>query len=118
MQKSEAEALIAEAGALDLSYVANSNRQLHQAIWVAKLGSRHMDWNDVPEDVKGNLEVTVWHELVEEKKDLAGLEVPSWDPSSPTPSLTTIWPSASGPGDFVEYQPGVGSSSLYSWQSC
>ncbi|PLB45967.1 hypothetical protein P170DRAFT_439666 [Aspergillus steynii IBT 23096] len=105
LQKSQAEALIAEAGALDLSYVANSNRQLHHVIWVAKLGSRHMDWNDVPEDVKGNLEVAVWHELVEEKKDLAGLEVPSWDPSSPTPSLTTIWPSASGPGDFVEYQP-------------
>lgn len=107
LQKSQAESLIAEAGALDLSYVANSNRQLHHVIWVAKLGSRHMDWNDVPEDVKGNLEVIVWHELVEEKKDLAGLEVPSWDPSSPTPSLTTIWPSTSGPGDFVEYQPEV-----------
>ncbi|KAA8647005.1 uncharacterized protein ATNIH1004_005688 [Aspergillus tanneri] len=105
LQKSQAEALIAEAGALDLSYVAKENKQLRRVIWVAKLGSRHMDWNDVSEDVKSSLEVKVWHELIEEKKNLAGLDVPSWDPSSPTPSLTTIWTSESGPGDFVEYKP-------------
>ncbi|CAL00278.1 putative uncharacterized protein YHR045W [Aspergillus awamori] len=104
LKESEAEALIAEAGALDLSLVAKGNDQLSQVIWVAKLGSRHMDWNDVPEDVKGTLEVNVWHELVEEKKDLAGLEVPSWDPSSPAPSLTTVWPSKSSAGEFIEYQ--------------
>ncbi|RAK98932.1 uncharacterized protein BO80DRAFT_427035 [Aspergillus ibericus CBS 121593] len=105
LKESQAEALIAEAGALDLSLVAKGNDQLSQVIWVAKLGSRHMDWNDVPEDVKGTLEVGVWHELVEAKKDLAGLEVPTWDPSSPTPSVTTVWPSKSSAGEFVEYQP-------------
>ncbi|PWY96379.1 hypothetical protein BO94DRAFT_619515 [Aspergillus sclerotioniger CBS 115572] len=105
LKESKAEALIAEAGALDLSVVAKGNDQLSQVIWVAKLGSRHMDWNDVPEDVKGTLEVGVWHELVEAKKDLAGLEVPSWDPSSPTPSVTTVWPSKSSAGEFIEYQP-------------
>ncbi|OOF94791.1 hypothetical protein ASPCADRAFT_208450 [Aspergillus carbonarius ITEM 5010] len=105
LKESQAEALIAEAGALDLSLVAKGNDQLSQVIWVAKLGSRHMDWNDVPEDVKGTLEVGVWHELVEAKKDLAGLEVPSWDPSSPTPSVTTVWPSKSSAGEFIEYQP-------------
>ncbi|PYI06118.1 hypothetical protein BO78DRAFT_369699 [Aspergillus sclerotiicarbonarius CBS 121057] len=105
LKESQAEALIGEAGALDLSLVAKGNDQLSQVIWVAKLGSRHMDWNDVPEDVKGTLEVGVWHELVEAKKDLAGLEVPSWDPTSPTPSVTTVWPSKSSAGEFVEYQP-------------
>lgn len=105
--------MIAEAGALDLSLVAKSNEQLSQVIWVAKLGSRHMDWNDVPGDVKGTLEVAVWHEVVEEKKDLAGLDVPSWEPNSPSPSLTTVWPSATGPGEFIEYQPEVGVPILY-----
>ncbi|PYH88986.1 hypothetical protein BO71DRAFT_403419 [Aspergillus ellipticus CBS 707.79] len=105
LKTSGAEALIGEAGALDLSLVAKGNEQLSQVIWVAKLGSRHMDWNDVPDDVKGTLEVRVWHELVEEKKDLAGLEVPSWDPSSPTSSVTTVWSSKSSAGEFVEYQP-------------
>lgn len=105
LQKSQADALIAEAGALDLSLVAESNKQLSQVIWVAKLGSRHMDWNDVPGDVKGTLDVAVWHEVVEEKKDLAGLDVPSWEPTSPTPSVTTVWPSATQVGEFIEYQP-------------
>ncbi|KAE8352756.1 hypothetical protein BDV28DRAFT_120453 [Aspergillus coremiiformis] len=105
LQKAEADVLIAEAGALDLSLVASSNKHLSQVIWVAKLGSRHMDWNDVPGDVKGTLEVAVWHELVEEKKDLAGLDVPSWEPNTPTPSLTTVWPSATQVAEFVEYQP-------------
>ncbi|KAF7587284.1 hypothetical protein BBP40_007477 [Aspergillus hancockii] len=105
LQKSQADVLIAEAGALDLSLVAKDNKQLSQVIWVAKLGSRHMDWNDVPGDVKGTLDVAVWHELVEGKKDLAGLDVPSWEPNSPTQSVTTVWPSATQGFDFIEYQP-------------
>lgn len=66
-----------------------------------------MDWNEVPADVKGSLEVTVWHDLVDEKRDLAGLEVPSWDSNSPSPSVTTVWPSVSGVGEFIEFQPEV-----------
>ncbi|EAL91650.1 hypothetical protein ACP6JD_003687 [Aspergillus fumigatus] len=105
LEKSQADALIAEAGALDLSLVAKNNKQLSQVIWVAKVGSQHMDWNQVPGDVQGNLEVAVWHELVEEKKDLTGLDVPNWDPNSPAPSVTLVWPTKSHVGDFIEFQP-------------
>ncbi|KAL4895991.1 hypothetical protein BDV59DRAFT_191282 [Aspergillus ambiguus] len=105
LSNAQADTLIAEAGALDLSFVAKNNKQLSQVVWVAKLGSRHMDWNDVPEDVHGSLRVSVWHELVDEKKDLAGLDVPSWDPASKTPSVSTVWLSATGEGELVEYQP-------------
>lgn len=107
LQKAQAEALIAEAGALDLSLVAKGNKQLSRVVWVAKLGSRHMDWNDVPEDVQGSLSVAVWHELVDERRDLAGFEVPSWDPASPAPEVTTVWPSSSDSGEFIDYQPQV-----------
>lgn len=107
LQKVQAEALIAEAGALDLSTVAKGNEQLSQVVWVAKLGSRHMDWNEVPADVKGILSVTVWHELVDEKRDLAGLEVPTYDPKTPSPGLTTVWPSSSSEGKFIDFEPEV-----------
>jgi hypothetical protein len=107
LHDAQADVLIAEAGALDLSFVAKNNEQLSEVIWVAKLGSRHMDWNDVPQDVQGRLSVTVWHELIDEKKDLAGLDVPSWDPTSSTPSVSTVWLSATGKGELVEYQPEV-----------
>ncbi|RMJ24396.1 hypothetical protein PHISP_04734 [Aspergillus sp. HF37] len=105
LQKSQAEALMAEAGALDLSIVAKGNKQLSRVLWVAKLGSRHMDWNEVPENVQGSLSVAVWHELVDETRDLAGFEVPSWDPASPTPPVTTVWPSSSEGGEFIDCQP-------------
>ncbi|KAL4740049.1 hypothetical protein BDV11DRAFT_106529 [Aspergillus similis] len=100
LRKAQADSLIAEAGALDLTLVAKDNKQLSHVIWVAKMGSRHMDWNDVPKEVEDHLDVAVWHELVDEKKELAGLEVPEWDPSSKTPTLSTLWS-----GEFVEYGP-------------
>jgi hypothetical protein len=90
-----------------LSLVAKNNKQLSQVIWVAKIGSQHMDWNQVPGDVQGSLEVAVWHELVEEKKDLTGLDVPIWDPNSHAPSVTTVWPTKSQVGDLIEFQPEV-----------
>lgn len=107
LRKAQADALIAEAGALDLSVVAEGNKQLSEIIWVAKIGSRHMDWNYVPEDVKGKLSVAVWHEMVEEKKDLAGFDVPTWDPKEPSPGVTTVWPSSSSEGKFIDFQPEV-----------
>lgn len=108
LKKSQADVLIAEAGALDLSLVAEGNKQLSQVIWVAKIGSRHMDWNDVPAELTNSLEVSVWHELVDEKRDLAGLELPEWDPTTKTPSVSTVWRSSAGDGELVEYQPEVG----------
>jgi hypothetical protein len=35
-----------------------------------------MDWNALPENVKDSLKVAVWHELVEEFKELASYDVP------------------------------------------
>lgn len=107
LQKAQAELLIAEAGAVDLSLVTKGNQQLSHVIWVAKQGSRHMEWNQVPEGIGGRIEVAVWHELVKDKKTSVSSEVPEWEPKSPTPSITTVWPSTSGVGEFVEYEPKV-----------
>ncbi|KAJ6002160.1 hypothetical protein N7522_007387 [Penicillium canescens] len=105
LQQAKADVIIAEAGSIDLSLISKDNKQLSLALWVAKYGNRHMDWNEVPEDVKGSLSVAVWHELVEEHKDLAGYEVPEYDPKTTTPSVSTVWPSSSQSGQFIEFQP-------------
>ncbi|KAL2010490.1 hypothetical protein VTN00DRAFT_6297 [Thermoascus crustaceus] len=102
LQKAQAEVLIAEAGSVDLSVVTTGNKQLSHVVWVAKQGSRHMDWNEVPEGIGGSLEVAVWHELVKDKKDSVGSEVPASAPKSETPSVVTVWPSS---GEFIEYTP-------------
>lgn len=115
LQKSQAELLIAEAGAVDLSVVTKGNQQLSHVLWVAKQGSRHMEWDQVPEGIGGRLEVAVWHELVKDKKGSITSELPEWEPKSPTPSITTVWPTASGVGEFIEYEPKVCGSKLNSF---
>lgn len=104
LQNSKADALIAEAGAVDLSLVTKGNKQVSAVIWVAKYGNRHMDWHEVPKDVRGTLEVSVWHELAEEGKDLAGFDVPEYDPTTPAPAVHTIWPSDSQSGEFIDFK--------------
>lgn len=63
-----------------------------------------MDWHGVPKDAKGTLEVAVWHELAEEVKDLSGFDVPEYDPTTSTPAVHTVWPSASQSGEFIEFK--------------
>lgn len=104
LQNAKADALIAEAGSMDLALVTKANKQLSVVIWVAKYGNRHMDWHEVPKDVKGSLEVAVWHELAEEGRDLAGFDVPEYDPTTPAPALNTVWPSESQSGDFIDFK--------------
>lgn len=107
LQRAEADVLIAEAGSLDLSLMTKDSKQLSLVIWVAKYGNRHMDWNFVPENVKDSLKVAVWHELVEEYKNLASYDVPEYDPKTKTPTVTTVWPSSSQSSQFIDFQPEV-----------
>lgn len=108
LKSCQADALIAEAGSLDLTLVADGNKQLDVVVWVAKEGNRHMDWHEVPDEVKGKLRAVVWHELVEEHKDLSGLDVPEYDPTTPAPAVNTVWPSSSTSGDFIDFKSEVG----------
>ncbi|KAJ5562450.1 AMP-dependent synthetase/ligase [Penicillium sp. DV-2018c] len=105
LQHAGADVLIAEAGSLDLPLVTKDIDQLSLVLWVAKYGNRHMDWNEVPGDVKSSLKVAVWHELIEEHQNVANYEVPEYDPKTSTPSVTTVWPSSSGESQFIEFQP-------------
>ncbi|KAJ5044343.1 hypothetical protein NUH16_001144 [Penicillium rubens] len=105
LQKAKADVLIAEAGSLDLPLIVKGNTQLSLVLWVAKYGNRHMDWNALPENVKDSLKVAVWHELVEEFKELASYDVPEYDPKTEAPAVNTVWPSSSQSGQFIDFQP-------------
>jgi hypothetical protein len=107
LQKAKADVLIAEAGSLDLPLIVKGNTQLSLVLWVAKYGNRHMDWNALPENVKDSLKVAVWHELVEEFKELASYDVPEYDPKTEAPAVNTVWPSSSQSGQFIDFQPEV-----------
>ena len=114
LQHVKADVLIAEAGSLDLSLIAKGNKQLSLVLWVAKYGNQHMDWNALPENVEDTLKVAVWHELVEEFKEIASYDVPQYDPKTATPAVSTVWPSSSQSGQFVDFQPEVRPAQLLS----
>lgn len=109
LEKAQAQVLIAEAGSLDLGAVVNENKRLSHVIYVAKAGNKHMAWDELPPGVRTDLSLSVWSDLVEEMRNISGLDVSQWDPKTPSPALTMLEPSVSAAkqAEFVEYQPEV-----------
>ena len=67
----------------------SSCKNLSQVIWVTKAGNEHMDFADTPDDVQGKVNISTWHDLIEENKSPASSELPSIErgPSSPSVSI-------------------------------
>lgn len=99
----EFDTLIAEAGTVALESVLKRNKSLKRVIWVAKAGSKHLDWNEVPEGVGGKVDVTTWHDLVEENKAGSSNEVPPLDKDNDATPVYAFWPTKSGNYEIIEY---------------
>lgn len=93
-----AEALIAAAGNLPLQDLESQCTKLKSVTWVVEKTSRHMDWNEKPD----NLDISVWHDLVEEAPD-ASSELPSNDTGAAPTTLITVWQNKQGQSDIVEF---------------
>ena len=74
---------------------------------MTKAGNVHMDFAETPEKVGGKVKTSTWHDLVEEHKSPAKLEVPSVEKGSPSPSLSIV-ESTNDSSEIVEYTSGVG----------
>lgn len=104
LQRSGADSLIAEAGSIPLSDVAQGVPNLKQAIWVVEKTSRHVDWNEVPEGAGGKVEVSTWHELVQDHVASASLELPQYSTSDKAANIITVWQDREGgEGEVVEF---------------
>lgn len=98
----EADALVAEAGAVPLEQIAQKAAGVRQVIWSVEKTSRHMDWNEVPEGIGGNIDVSVWHELVRDHKGNAAL--PELDDKITPPGVVFLWQDGTNePADIVEF---------------
>lgn len=76
LQKTQADVLITEAGSLPLQEVAKKYKAIKQVIWVVEKTSRHMDWTEIPKDIGGNIDVSVWHQLVQDHQELSTPDMP------------------------------------------
>lgn len=83
-----ADSLIAEAGSIPLADVTQGASSLRQVLWTVEKTSRHMDWNEVPEGIGGKLDVSVWHEIVQDQKN-GTAELPQ--NSGKPPNVIFLW---------------------------
>lgn len=96
-----ADALIAEAGSIPLAEVGRGASALRQIIWTVEKTSRHMDWSEVPEGIGGKIDVSVWHELVQEQKNGAA-SLPST--TEKPPGVVFLWQETAGKSaEIVEF---------------
>ncbi|KAH7396423.1 hypothetical protein BKA66DRAFT_409850 [Pyrenochaeta sp. MPI-SDFR-AT-0127] len=100
--RTKADALIAEAGSVPLADVSQGASALRQIIWTVEKTSRHMDWSEVPEGIGGKIDVSVWHELVQDQKNGAAAVLPST--SEKPPGVVFLWQEAVGKStELVEF---------------
>jgi hypothetical protein len=96
-----ADALIAEAGSVPLADVIQGASGLRQIIWTVEKTSRHMDWSEVPEGIGGKIDVSVWHELVQDQQNGAAALPSNTDKA---PGVVFLWQEAVGKSaEIVEF---------------
>ncbi|PIA91411.1 hypothetical protein CB0940_09826 [Cercospora beticola] len=86
-----ADALVANAGTIPLDDLTKSCQQLRLVTWVVERTSKHMDWNGVPDHAQGRLQVSVWHDLVDENKSSAGAQLPSNESGDKPGDVIFVW---------------------------
>ncbi|KAF1997022.1 hypothetical protein P154DRAFT_471764 [Amniculicola lignicola CBS 123094] len=96
-----ADSLIAQAGSLPLADVGKGVARLRQVIWTVEETSRHMDWNEIPEGIGGKIDVSVWHQLVQDHKATPGTLPENRGEAA---NVVFLWQEAVGKGaEIVEF---------------
>ncbi|KAF2646775.1 hypothetical protein P280DRAFT_386650 [Massarina eburnea CBS 473.64] len=101
LNRANVDSLISEAGAIPLDDVGKGVSALRNVIWTVEKTSRHMDWNEVPEGIGGRIEVSVWHQLVQDHKN-EDFALPQDEGKAPP--VVFLWQEAPGKSaEFVEF---------------
>ncbi|CAO2647084.1 Nn.00g080060.m01.CDS01 [Neocucurbitaria sp. VM-36] len=96
-----ADALVAEAGSFPLADISRGAPALRQIIWTVEKTSRHMDWSEVPEGIGGKIDVSVWHQLVQDQTNGA-VVLPS--DTKKAPNVVFLWQESVGKSaEIVEF---------------
>jgi hypothetical protein len=90
LKQTKADVLIAEAGAVPLEDITRGYKSLKQVIWVVEETSRHMDWTEVPTGIGGKIEVSVWHQLVQDHPEISLADIPEIK-SEELGNVVSVW---------------------------
>lgn len=89
-----ADAVVTAAGTLPLQDLTKSCQQLRLVTWVVEKTSKHMDWHGLPDDAQAHLQVSVWHDVIDDNKSTA-IELPSNDSGETPGDVVFVWQSTS-----------------------
>ncbi|KHO01506.1 AMP-dependent synthetase/ligase [Metarhizium album ARSEF 1941] len=97
LRRSAVDTVVAATGSFPLDAVVTAYPSLRQLIWVVDQGSRHMDWNHVPEGMGSAVNVTTWQDLLNDSPAAAGTELPAPDDNANAPGdIVSFWQDKQG----------------------
>ncbi|KAG6119991.1 hypothetical protein E4U13_007056 [Claviceps humidiphila] len=104
LTRSAVDTVITASGSFPLDSVVKTYSLIRQLIWVVDDGSRHMDWNDVPEGTGGSVNVTTWQDLVSDSPASTLTELPPVDKDQVPQDIVTFWQDKAGNiGEMVRF---------------
>ncbi|KAJ4417628.1 hypothetical protein N0V85_001791 [Neurospora sp. IMI 360204] len=110
-----ADTVITAPGSFPFDLVAKHYPNLRQLIWIVDEGSRHMDWNEVPEGTGSSVNVSTWHEIIGDSPAAAGRELPPLEGQKEPSDVTLFWQFKSGiPSEMVTFTAGNFASAIAS----
>ena len=96
LRRSAADTVVTAPGAFPFDTVVSAYPALRQLIWVVDEGSKHLDWNEVPEGTGGSVNVATWQDIINDAPAAAGNELPALDPDNVPKDVVAFWQSKPG----------------------
>ncbi|KAK3297488.1 uncharacterized protein B0H64DRAFT_319031 [Chaetomium fimeti] len=96
LRRSAADTVVTAPGSFPFDVVVNSYPALRQLIWVVDEGSKHMDWNEVPQGTGSSVNVSTWQDIINDSPVDAGKNLPRLDEQEAPRDVTVFWQSKPG----------------------
>ncbi|KEY71569.1 hypothetical protein S7711_06029 [Stachybotrys chartarum IBT 7711] len=96
LRRSAVDTVVTVPGAFPFDTVVSAYPALRQLIWVVDEGSKHLDWNEVPEGTGGSVNVATWQDIVNDAPTAAGNELPPLDPTNVPKDVVAFWQTKPG----------------------
>ena len=96
LRRSAADTVITAPGSFPFDAVVGNYPSLRQLIWVVDEGSRHMDWNEVPQGMGGSVNVSTWQDIIADSPVDAGKTLPPVEGQGEARDVTVFWRSKPG----------------------
>ncbi|KAK4142271.1 uncharacterized protein C8A04DRAFT_38377 [Dichotomopilus funicola] len=96
LRRSAADTVVTAPGSFPFDVVVKNYPSLRQLVWVVDEGSKHLDWNEVPEGTGGAVNVSTWQDIINDSPVDAGKELPSLEGQREPRDITVFWQSKPG----------------------